>query len=353
VEQTAKNFFAELVNASGVSGYEQPVQRVVRQYAEEFADQVTTDLHGNLILAINPDAEVRLMLAGHCDQIGMIVSYIDEYGFLFMQTIGGWDPQQLVGQRVSIWSSDGPVNGVISRKPIHLLDEQERKQVVKTKDLWIDIGAENREQALTVVAVGDAITLQLGYQELQNSLVNGPAMDDRCGVWVVVEALKRAKELGATCGLFAASTVQEEIGLRGAQTAAFSIDPHIGIAVDVTHAMDCPGMEPKQQGDIRLSKGPVIVHGPNINPIVASRLKEVCRSEKLPFQTSALGRAAPNDSNAIQVSRGGVATGIVAIPNRYMHSSVETVSLQDITYAAQLLAHFATGVTSVDEFIPR
>ena len=352
MEQSAKQFFADLVNAAGVSGFEQPVQRVVRDYAHEFADDVKTDLHGNLILSINPDSDVRIMLAGHCDQIGMIVSYIDESGFLFIQTIGGWDPQQLVGQRVSIWSESGPVNGVISRKPIHLLDDQERKQVVKVKDLWIDIGAQNREQALTVVAVGDSVTLQLGYQELQNQLVNGPAMDDRCGVWVVVEALKRAKELGVTCGVYAASTVQEEIGLRGAQTAAYTIDPHIGIAVDVTHATDCPNMEPKQLGDIKISKGPVIVHGPNINLEIASRLKEVCRSQKLPFQSSALGRAAPNDSNAIQVSRGGVATGIVAIPNRYMHSSVETVSLRDITYAAQLLAHFAATVTSVDDFIP-
>ena len=353
MEQNAKQFFADLVNASGVSGFEQPVQRVVREYAKEFADEMTTDLHGNLIMSINPEAEVRVMLAGHCDQIGMIVSYIDDNGYLFIQTIGGWDPQQLVGQRVSIWSDVGPVNGVISRKPIHLLEEQERKQVVKIKELWIDIGAQNREQALTVVAVGDPVTLQLGYQELQNSLVNGPAMDDRCGVWVVVEALRRAKELGVTCGLYAASTVQEEIGLRGAQTAAYTINPHVGIAVDVTHAMDCPGLEPKQQGDIQLSKGPVIVHGPNINPVVASRLKDVCRSQKLPFQSSALGRAAPNDSNAIQVSRGGVAAGIVAIPNRYMHSSVETISLHDITHAAQLLAHFAAGVESSEAFIPQ
>ena len=353
MEQNAKQFFADLVNASGVSGFEQPVQRVVREYAKEFADEMTTDLHGNLIMSINPEAEVRVMLAGHCDQIGMIVSYIDDNGYLFIQTIGGWDPQQLVGQRVSIWSDVGPVNGVISRKPIHLLEEQERKQVVKIKELWIDIGAQNREQALTVVAVGDPVTLQLGYQELQNSLVNGPAMDDRCGVSVVVEALPRAKELGVTCGLYAASTVQEEIGLRGAQTAAYTINPHVGIAVDVTHAMDCPGLEPKQQGDIQLSKGPVIVHGPNINPVVASRLKDVCRSQKLPFQSSALGRAAPNDSNAIQVSRGGVAAGIVAIPNRYMHSSVETISLHDITHAAQLLAHFAAGVESSEAFIPQ
>ena len=352
MEQSIKDFFADLVCNSGVSGYEQPVQQVVRKYAESFADDIKTDLHGNVVMAINPDADVRVMYAGHADQIGLIISHIDESGFIYVQTIGGWDPQQLVGQRVSIWTPMGPVNGVISRKPIHLLDESERKQVVKIKELWIDIGAANREQALTVVNIGDSVTLQLGYQELQNNLVNGPGMDDRCGVWVVVEALRRAKEMGIECGLFVASTVQEEIGLRGAKTAAFGIDPHIGIAVDVTHATDCPTIDKRQQGDISLSAGPVIVHGPNINQKVASTLVELAEANDIPFQPTALGRAAPNDSNALQVTRSGVATGILAIPNRYMHSSVETISLEDINHAATLLAHFAKSVTSADDFIP-
>ena len=352
MEQSAKQFFADLVGASGVSGYEEPVQNVVRKYAADFADDIKTDLHGNVILSINPDADVRVMYAGHCDQIGMIISHIDENGFIYVQTIGGWDPQQLVGQRVSIWTDLGPVNGVISRKPIHLLDETEKKQVVKVKELWIDIGAENREQALTVVSIGDSVTLQLGYQELQNNLVNGPAMDDRCGVWVVVEALRRAKEMDIGCGLFAVSTVQEEIGIRGAKTAAYGIDPHVGIAVDVTHATDCPTIDQRQQGEIELSSGPVIVRGPSTNPNVSKRLIEVCGANDIPFQTAALGRAAPNDSNALQVTRSGVATGIVAIPNRYMHSSVETISLTDINYSSQLLAHFAANVKSVEDFIP-
>ncbi len=352
MNQDSKDFFAALVGTSGVSGYEEAVQEVVRKYAEPFVDSITTDLHGNVILGINVDADVRVMYAGHSDQIGLIISHIDEEGFLYAQTVGGWDPQQLVGQRVSIRSDAGPVNGVISRKPIHLLEDVERKQVVKIKDLWIDIGAENRDQALTVVAIGDSVTLQMGYQELQNNLVNGPAMDDRCGVWVVVEALRRARELGVNCGLFAAATVQEEIGLRGARTAAYSIDPHVGIAVDVTHATDCPTIDQRQQGLIKLSGGPVIVRGPNVNPKVSGRLFELAKANNLPWQTAALGTAAPNDSNPLQVSRGGVATGIVAIPNRYMHSSVETISLRDISHASQLLAHFAASVKSADEFIP-
>ena len=353
MEQTSKDFFADLICSSGVSGFEQPVQKVVRDYAETFADETKTDLHGNVVLSINPDAEVRVMLAGHADQIGMLISHIDENGFAYIQTVGGWDPQQLVGQRVSIWTQVGPVNGVISRKAIHLLEEAERKQVVKVKEMWIDIGASNREQALSVVSIGDPVTLQLGYQELQNNLVNGPAMDDRCGVWVVVEAMKRAKEMGVTCGMYVASTVQEEVGLRGAKTAAYGVDPHIGIAVDVTHATDCPGMDQRQQGDIKLSSGPVIVRGPNVNTTVANRLESIAEANKIPYQKAALGKAAPNDSNALQVTRGGVATGILAVPNRYMHSSVETISLEDINNAAMLLAKFVCSVESAEEFIPQ
>jgi endoglucanase len=352
VEQNAKSFLINLLAASGVSGYEQPVQNVVRKYAQAFADDIKTDLHGNVIMSLNPNAPVRLMLAGHADQIGLLVSHVDEKGFIFMQTVGAWDAQQLVGQRVSVWTDNGPINGVISRKPIHLMDADERRQVVKAKDLWVDIGAQDREQALSVVEIGDPITLQLGYQELQNNLINAPAIDNRCGVWVVVEALRRAAANGVQCGVFAVSTVQEEIGLRGAKTAAYGIQPQIGIAVDVTHATDCPTIDQRQLGEVKLSFGPVIVRGPNMNPRVVERLMAIGHENDIPFQNSVTGRAAANDANALQVTREGVATGVIAIPNRYMHSGVETISLNDLNHAAQLLAHFAASVASVEEFIP-
>lgn len=352
MQPPAFGFFKKLLSTPGVSGYEQRVQTVVKDYVAEFAHEVKTDLHGNVVAALNPDAPVRLMLAGHADQIGMIVSHIDENGFLYAQTVGGWDPQQLVGQRMTVWSKQGPINGVIARKPIHLLEDNERKQVVKIKDLWIDIGAMSKDEAAGVVSIGDSVTLQLGFQELQNNLANAPAMDNRTGVWVVIEALRRAAEMNVKCGLFAVSTVQEEVGLRGARTAAFGIDPHVGIAVDVTHATDCPSIDQRQLGEIRVGSGPVVVRGPNINPEVARRLRAVSDENDLPTQLSALGKAAPNDSNAIQVNRAGVAAGIVAIPNRYMHSAVETISLDDVNDAAQLLALFAKSVTNADDFIP-
>ena len=347
------DFLKNLVGTPGVSGYEQQVQQVVRDYAKSFCDTMTTDLHGNLILCKNPDADVRLMLAGHADQIGLIVSHIDDEGFIYTQTVGGWDPQQLIGQRMTVWGSAGPIPGVIARKAIHLLDDADRKKVVKAKDLWVDIGATSRNEAQEHVQIGDQITLQLGLQMLLNNRANSPAMDNRTGVWVVVEALRRSVELNPTCGFYAVATVQEEIGLRGARTAAHAIDPHIGIAVDVTHATDCPTVTKHQNGEIGLGGGPVIVRGPNINPEVNARLKRLANEQEIPFQQKALGRAAPNDSNALQVTRGGVAAGIVAIPNRYMHSAVETICLDDLENAADLLAQFAASVESADDFIPR
>lgn len=352
MDANPRRFLDQLLATPGVSGYEQPVQSVVREYASAFAQPVETDVHGNVFAGVNPDGKLRVMLAGHCDQIGLLVSWIDDAGFLFFQTVGGWDPQQLVGQAVTVWTAGGPVPGVIGRKPIHLLDENERKQVASLKSMWIDIGCRSRDEAGERVRVGDSVTLPLQSRELANSLLAGPALDNRCGVWVVLEALRRAALLTPAAAVWAVSTVQEEIGLRGAQTAAFHLAPQVGIAVDVTHATDFPDSDRKQQGQIKLGGGPVIQRGPNVNPRVADRLLELAAEKGIPVQLAALGRAASNDSNVLQISRGGVATGIVAIPNRYMHSGVETVSLDDLEHAANLLAAFCASLTAEQSFVP-
>ena len=360
MDPTSKAFLSKLLNTPGPSGYEWRIQNVVREYLSNIADEINTDLHGNVIACKNPNANLRVMYAGHCDQIGMLVSQIDENGFIYFQTIGGWDPQQLLGQRVAIWptlhqgeeAEPKTIPGVIARKAIHLLEESERKHPVKAKDLWIDIGARSQEEAKDLVSVGDPVTLQLGMQEMLNSIANAPAMDDRTGLWVCLEAFRRAAKRTLDCSLYVVSTVQEEVGLRGATTAAYSVDPHVGIAVDVTHATDCPTIDKRQQGEIELCQGPVIFRGPNMNPKVVRRLIDVANERELPYQISALGRAAPNDSSALQTTRGGVATGLVSIPNRYMHTSVETISLDDIDKAADLLAEFALSCASGDDFTP-
>ena len=352
MEAQAHEFLKALLMAPSPSGYEQPAQAVVREYVKGFADQVTTDVHGNVIVAQNPGAAQRVLLAGHCDQIGLVVTYIDDKGYLYTKPIGGWDPQQLIGQRLTVWTAHGPVPAVIARKPIHLLKEEERNKVVKLEEMWLDIGARDKADAASLVMIGDPVTLELGYQELRNGLANAPGMDNSTGVWVVIEALRRAAQQPLNCAIFAVSTVQEEIGLRGAYTSTFGVAPHIGIAVDVTHATDCPTMDQKQGGDIRLGSGPVIERGPNVTPKLFTSLVETANQQAIPYQVAAHNRGTGTDANAIQLSRAGVVTGLVSIPNRYMHSAVETIALDDIDKAADLLAAFLVNLSGAEDFTP-
>ena len=354
MDASAKKFFKDILETPSPSGYEQPVQEIVRRYVADFADDVRTDLHGNVIACTNPEAPLRVMFAGHADQIGLIVSHINENGYIYTNTIGGWDPQQLIGQRMTIYTAGGPLPAVIARKPIHLLDQEERKQVVKQKELWLDIGAKDRDEAAAAVAIGDPVTLELGYQEMRNNLANSPGMDNKTGLWVSIEALHRAvKRGGLNVALYGVATVQEEIGLRGAVTSAYGIHPHVGVAVDVTHATDCPTIDKGQEGDIKLGGGPVVYRGPNMNPLVVERLRGAAETAKITVQWGASGRGTGTDANAIQLARGGVAAGLISVPNRYMHSAVEMISLDDIDKCADLLAEFALGLEADADFTPR
>jgi endoglucanase len=355
MDQAAKKFLQQILETPSPSGYEQPVQQIVRKYADGFADEVRTDLHGNVIACANPKAKLRVMFAGHADQIGLIVSNINENGFIYTNTIGGWDPQQLVGQRMTIHTAEGPIPAVISRKAIHLIEPDDRKIAAKQKELWLDIGVKDRDEAAAAVQIGDPVTVELGFQQMRNNFANSPGMDDKTGLWVAVEALRRAqkKKGQLKVALYAVSTVQEEIGLRGAQTSAYGVDPHVGIAIDVTHATDCPTIDKTQEGDVKLGGGPVIYRGPNMSPVVVARLRAAAESAKITCQWAACGRGSGTDANAIQISRAGVAAGLVSIPNRYMHSAVEMVSLDDVDRAADLLAEFALGIEAGADFTPR
>ncbi len=353
METAGLHFLKLLLHTPSPSGYEQQIQKVVRAFAEPFADEVRTDWHGNVLAVVNPTGTPRIMLAGHCDQIGLMVKHVDDQGFLWCDPIGGWDVQMLVGQNMVVWNQAGPVRGVIARKAIHLLTPDERTKVPEIKDLWIDIGVVGREEALSLVAVGDPVTFELGFRELRNELAAAPGMDNKVGTWVVMSALQRVAHRNPQAAVYAVSTVQEEIGLRGAITSSFSIDPQLGIAVDVTHATDCPTLDKKQHGDIKLGHGPVVFRGPNVNPIVHDRLRELAIEKDIPIQIGGISKPAGNDANVMQISRGGQATGIVAIPNRYMHSPVEVVSLDDLDKAAQLIAEFCLSLSSESDFTPR
>ncbi len=353
MDSAAREFLWCLLHTPSPSGYEQPVQKLVRDYLARCADTVTTDSHGNVVGSKGGPGKTRMLLAGHCDQIGLIVQYIDSDGFISVQPIGGWDPIQLIGARVTIWTASGPVAGVMSRKPIHLLTDEERKQVPKMKDLWIDIGATDKADCESLVRVGDSITLELKAQELRNGRACSVAMDDKIGLWVVLEAFRRAVAAGPLpCSLFVASTVQEEIGLRGAKTSAHGVDPTVAIAVDVTHATDCPTIDKKSEGDVALGRGPTVARGPNMNPHVVDRLLAAAEAGTIPVQLLASGRATPTDANALQMTRAGVATGLVGIPNRYMHSAVETIALADADHAADLLAAFCRGLEGDIDWAP-
>ena len=368
-------FLKKLLETPSPSGYERPIQDVVRAWAADFADEVRTDRHGNVIAvrhaarglgrgpetAPQPGASPqpagggeppRVMLAGHCDQIGLMVQHIDDNGFLYVQPIGGWDMQILLGQHLTVWAKDGPVAGVVARRATHLLTNEERNKVPQFTDVWVDIGAKDRKDAEELITAGDPVTVALGYRPLRNGLAASPAMDDKVGLWTVMEALRLLRDRPLSCHVYCVSTVQEEIGLRGATTSAYGIHPAVGVAVDVCHASDTPGNDKKQLGDTRLGGGPVLFRGPNINPRVLERLQGAAKQIDVPVQVRGTPRATGTDANTMQLSREGVAVGLIGIPNRYMHSPVEVVSLDDLDRAARLLAEFCAAVTPQADWTP-
>lgn len=352
MQDSSLAFLKKLLETPSPSGYERPVQEYVRAWAGSLADDVRTDRHGNVIAAINPEGQPRIMLAGHCDQIGLMVQHVDDNGFLYVQPIGGWDMQILLGQRLSVWTKQGGVNGVVSRRAPHLLTPEERNKVPQFQDIWVDIGAKDKKEAEDLVTPGDPVTFALGYRELRNGLATSPAMDDKVGVWTVMETLRLLHGRRVQAAIFCVSTVQEEIGLRGATTSAYGIHPAIGIAVDVCHATDTPGNDKKQLGDTKVGGGPALFRGPNINPHVFDRLAETARTHEIAVQVRGSPRATGTDANTIQLSRDGVAAGLIGIPNRYMHSPVEVVSLDDLDKSAQLLAEFCAAVTPQMDWTP-
>jgi endoglucanase len=349
-------FLKQLLETPSPSGSERAIQDVVRAWARRYADEVHTDRHGNVIAVAKPkkarSEAPRVMLAGHCDQIGLMVQHIDAEGFLYVQPIGGWDMQILLGQHLTIVGRGGPIAGVISRKATHLLTNEERQKVPQFTDVWVDIGAKNREEAENLVRPGDAATFELGVRELRNGLVASPGLDDKVGLWVAMETLRLLHEKPLAVEVYAVSTVQEEVGLRGATTSAYGIHPTVGIAIDVCHATDTPGNEKKQLGDCKLGGGPALYRGPNINPRVAERLEEAAKALEIAVQVRGAPRPTGTDANMIQLARDGVATAVVGIPNRYMHSPVEVCRLDDLDRAARLIAEFCARATPEMDWIP-
>jgi endoglucanase len=329
-----------LLRTGAPSGYEGPAAAVWRE-AASFAE-LSTDGLGSSIAKIG-DASPLLAVVGHIDEIGLIVTHVDEKGFLWFAPIGGWDPQILVGQRVEIRGRDGLVPGVVGRKPIHLLEADQRKKVVELKGLHIDVGAADREEAEGSIRVGDPVVIAAEPVAVMGERLVSRAMDNRLGAYVALESLRRCHEGDGPGGAFAAvAGVQEEIGLFGARTAAFEVRPDIAVAVDVTHATDAPGVDEKELGSSPLGSGPVIGRGSTLSPKVFELLVETAEAEGIEHSISASGRGTSTDADVLQISRSGIPTGVVSIPLRYMHSPVEMVDLRDIEATVELFAAFAS-----------
>jgi endoglucanase len=347
------DFLKTLVEAPSPSGFEQPAAAVFRAYTAEFADSVDTDVMGSVHATVKGTAEgPSVMIAGHIDEIGFMITYITEDGFCAFSPIGGHDPQVLPGARVHVHTRDGVLLGAIGRLPIHLLDEEERKQVVKMHKMFIDLGMDG-EAVKKAVRVGDPVTYAVGFETFGDGMAVSRAFDDKMGAWVAAEALRLVKDAGGAKGaLTAAATVQEEVGLRGATASAHSVDPVVGIAVDVGHATDYLDVDKRKHGEAKLGSGPIISRGANINPTVFELLVAAAEAENLPYQIDGQPRGTGTDANAIQLARGGKAAGLVSVPLRYMHTPTEVLSLADLETAAKLLAAFVLRLEPGCDFTP-
>ncbi|HEY4285003.1 MAG TPA: M42 family metallopeptidase [Chthoniobacterales bacterium] len=352
MNRDSKEFLKQLVETPSPSGYEHEVQKLVRHRIKPWCDEVRTDVMGNVFGIRNAAGKPRIMLAGHCDQIGFIVNHITEEGFLHLDPIGGVDPVVAASQRLTIMTRRGLLPGVIGRKAIHLMDDEDKKRVPKIHDLYIDIGATRKKDALKLVSIGDAGVFLQPYIELTNDRAVSMAFDNKMGTWIVTETLRLLHGRRFDGCVLGVSTVQEEIGLRGATASAFSSEAHVGIALDVAHATDTPGIEKKRAGDFHIGKGPMIYRGANINPRVFDLLVDAAEAEKIPFQVASAARGTGTDANVMQLSRGGMATGLLSVPLRYMHTPNELLSLEDLENTARLLAAFCASIKKKHDFTP-
>ena len=343
-------FLAELLHARSPSGYEAEAQAVFDRHVKPAADAYANDALGNRLATLNPQGDPVLMLAGHMDELGLLITYVNKDGYLYFATIGGHDRTVISGRRVIIQTAKGPVKGVTGKRAVHLMDEADRKKVPEIHEIWIDIGAKSKKDALARVAIGDVATYDHELELINGSIGTARAFDNKVGAYIVGETLIRLaqdrKKLAAK--IVSVATSQEEIGTRGATTSTYIVNPHIAVAIDVGHATDHPDCDNRKFGETKLGGGPIICRGPHINPKIYSRLVAAAKAAKVPFQLEADPRPTGTDARAIQMARGGVATGLISIPLRYMHTPSELVDLEDVERCVKLLVAFAKALEKGD-----
>ncbi len=352
MNDTARDFLTRLLETPSPSGFEAPGQRVWADYVRPIADTFESDSYGNAFAALNSPGAPKILIAGHADELGFMVGYINDDGFIYFKGIGGVDPALIRGQRVIVHGRGGPVQGVTGQLAIHLQKADDRKKVPDIEDMVIDIGARSRKEAEEVVGVGDAVTYAAGVHPLLGDRIAARGCDNRIGTWAAAEALRRiaARREDLQAGVVAASTIQEENGLYGATMAAYRVRPDVAIVIDVTHSTDTPQASKPKHGDIRLGKGPVLSVGSSNHPVVNQRLLAVAQKAGIPLQTEINPRRTGTDADAIFLQRGGIPTISIGLPNRYMHSPVEVIQLSDLDAIAELLAAFALDVKSGEMF---
>lgn len=345
-------FLTDLLKAKSPSGAEAQAQAVYDAHVKPHADAYANDALGCRHATLNAKGGPTVMFSGHMDELGLIITYVNKDGFLYFDTIGGHDKIMIPGRRVIIQTSHGTVKGVTGKRAIHLMDEADRKKVPEIHEIWIDIGAKTKADALKRVAIGDVATYDHEFELIHGSVGTARAFDNKVGAYVVGEALIRLAKSKAKlhARIVSVATTQEEIGVRGATTSAFAVDPHVALAVDVGHATDHPDCDNRKYGETKLGAGPIICRGPNINPKVFTRLIECAKKAKIPHQLEADPRPTGTDARAIQMARGGVACGLVSIPLRYMHTPSEVVDLQDVENCVKLFVEFAKSIAKDESF---
>jgi endoglucanase len=337
----APEFLVDLLNARSPTGAEYEAQAVVDRYVENDADTYRRDTMGNRFATVNPEGDPSLLFAGHIDELGLIITYINDQGFVYFDTLGGHDKTMISGRRVSILTKNGIVKAVTGKRAIHLMSAQDRKKVPETHEIWLDLGVKNKEEAEALVGIGDTAVYDQSFELIRDSVGVARAFDDKAGAYAVMEAVRRLSKAKLAARVTAAATTQEEIGTRGAMTAAFSENPDFAIAVDVGHATDSPDCDPRKYGSFKQGGGPIVCRGPNINPIIFEHIIRAAEKNKIPYQVEADPRPTGTDARAIQVAQSGIATGLLSIPLRYMHTPSEMVDLKDIEHTVQLLVAIA------------
>ena len=356
LKQDSLDFLRSVIESPSPSGFESPVRKLMAERMETYCDEVRHDVLGNVIGVLNPGAPKRVMLAGHCDEIGMMITNITDDGYLYFRAVGGFEVSVLVAQRVSVHTAKGDVPGVVGRKSVHLfgMEGNDPNKMPKMHDLWIDIGAKDKKDAEKAVAVGDYVTIDAGFQSLRNDLVVGRGFDDRAGAFVVAETMRMLVESKSKLkvAVYGVATTQEELGMRGAVVSAHGIDPHAGIAIDLGFASDYPTVNKNLVGDFAMNKGPIIAKGPNVNPVLGQKLIDTARKLKVPHQIEGAPKATGTDANVMQMTRAGVAAALVSVPNRYMHTPIEIISLKDLAHTCKLIAGTVGGLKGTEDFTP-